>query len=243
MDVDIVPAGAPGDHLVRSMQDLGIRSSKKGPTTKRKRSSRVVKSKAYVDDTGSDKEEVEEVPKGKVEEDQLMVPVEHEEKPKRKKKKLNVPAIDHGGVIPPEGSPMWDALLTCDRCRKMGNGRDACFVVAPGYVCAVCYRMKETCSRVPPGWMKLRGRRMTEREELMWKVNGIAPSPSVEYGPAKRSGPAARKVIEQSTYSNIFGPRSHQLGLKKSQKDEGGRRSLGVINEVCEGLVHQRLLA
>ena len=218
----------------------GMESTKHLPP-KRKRSSRAVKSKEYVEDSESE-EGVGEVLGGETEEDELMIPVDIEEQPK-KKKKVNAPPINHEGVIPPVGSTRWTNLLICDRCRAKGQSSEVCIVEAPGYSCVPCKRWKENCSRVPPQWNKLRRRRLTEREEVMWKVCGIEPSASV---PAqKASGHAARKKIEQSSPpSMIFGPRSRQLALKKkSQKrDEKGQKDLSVINEVCERLVPQGFL-
>jgi hypothetical protein len=226
MDVNIAPPPAPA----------GIQGNpSKNPPPKRKRSSRAKKSREYVEDSELD-EGAGAVPEGRMEEDELTIPVD-EEQP-RKKKKVNTPSIDDGD-LPPVGSKMWNNLLICDRCRAKGSTRKECIVLAPGYSCQPCRKWKENCSQVPPGFNKLRRRRLTEREEMMWKVCGIEPSPSV---PVKASGRAARKVSargsgkemdQSSPPSKIFGPRSRQLGLKKIQKtDQVGVGDLSVINEV-----------
>jgi hypothetical protein len=240
MDVNIAPAAAPGGHR-------GMQSSKKNPLPKRKRSSQPVKSKEFMEDSELDKG-VGEVPEGKIEEDELMIPVDIEEQPK-KKKKVDAPLINHEAVLPPVGSAIWKKLLVCEKCQMKGKDGRECIVEYPGYSCAICGKWKEECSQVPLQWNKLCRRRLTEREEMMWKVCGIGPSPSV---PVKTAGRAARKAsghvagkgIEQSSPpSTIFGPRSCQLGLKKNPKtDEEGQKSLSVINEVHECPVHQRFL-
>ena len=70
MDVDIVPAAVPGGQQ-------GMESTKNLPP-KRKRSSRVVKSKEYVEDSELE-EGAGEVSGGETEEDELMIPVDIKE--------------------------------------------------------------------------------------------------------------------------------------------------------------------
>jgi hypothetical protein len=195
----------------------------------------VVKSKEYVEDSELN-EEVGQVPEGKIEEEDELIPVDVEEQPKKKQKVDARPIND--GVLPPEGSKMWKDLLVCDQCLEKGLEGEDCIVLGNSYSCEPCRKWKERCSRVPPQWSKLLRCRLTEREEITWKVCGIEPSPSVPVKKASRR--AARKAIERpSPPSQIFGPRSLQLGLKKSQKTgEEGQRDLSVINEVHDCLVH-----
>jgi hypothetical protein len=116
-----------------------------------------VKSKEFVEDSELD-EGVGEVPEGKIEEDELMIPVDVEEQPK-KKKKVNAPPIDHEAVLPLVGSAIWKKLLVCEKCQMKGKDGTECIVKYPAYSCTICKKWKEECSQVPPQWNKLCPRR------------------------------------------------------------------------------------
>ena len=153
--------------------------------------------------------------------------------PKRAKAKPDImrPPIAHGGRIPSPGDPLRKQLLTCDRCwaQSKANPGLVCTMSSDGGACIPCKAWRMKCSRTLG-----RGcRKLTEEEELRWKVLDVLPS-SLEK--PRTSKPRQRKPqvptikIPKSTNST----RTQGKRNGKGKQEKTGSKAKAVSKESDE---------